>query len=170
MSPEPDEVHDADTALAGNEPASEPANEPANERDDWFYRVVHVESVLFDLADSAPQVHLMEAEAPYRSLSIPVALPEAIAMHAALYNHAGRRPGTHELFASVLARIQCDVIAAKITRYEGGVYFGELDLMTPRGREIVDCRTSDALIMALRQAVVAPILCRDDILAAANGA
>ena len=133
------------------------------------FRVVHVESVLFDLGDPSPMVHLMEAESPYRNVSIPLALADATALHAALFNREGRRPGTHELFATVLARLQSDVIAAKIVRHEGGVFYAELDLMTPRGREVVDCRTSDALILALRQAVAAPILCLESILQPFNG-
>jgi bifunctional DNase/RNase len=56
------------------------------------------------------------------------------------------------------------VIAARIVRYEGGVFYSELDLMTPRGREVLDCRTSDALTMALRQLAPAPILCSDEVL------
>ncbi len=148
---------------AGEDAEATPYVKPAERLVETF-RVVHVESVLFDLADASPVVHLMEAEAPYRSVSIPIALGDATALHAALFNRAGRRPSTHELFSSVLGQLQTDVIAAKIVRREGGVYYGELDLMTPRGREVFDCRTSDALILALRQAVVAPILCLESIL------
>ena len=148
---------------AGADAGATPYEKPADRLVETF-RVVHVESVLFDLADASPVVHLMEAEAPYRSVSIPIALADATALHAALFNRAGRRPSTHELFSSVLGQLQTDVIAAKIVRYEAGVYYGELDLMSPRGREVVDCRTSDALILALRQAVVAPILCLESIL------
>jgi len=38
--------------------------------------------------------------------------------------------------------------------------------MTPRGREIFDCRTSDALILATRQGVRAPVLCAESVLQA----
>jgi bifunctional DNase/RNase len=38
--------------------------------------------------------------------------------------------------------------------------------MTPKGQEIFDCRASDALSMALRQSVPAPILCSEDVLEA----
>lgn len=147
----------------GGEDAPTPFVKPAERLVETF-RVVHVESVLFDLADASPMVHLMEAEAPYRHVSIPMALADATALHAALFNRAGRRPGTHELFSSVLSRLQTDVIAAKIVAHEAGIFYAELDLMTPRGREVLDCRTSDALILALRQPVVAPILCLESIL------
>jgi bifunctional DNase/RNase len=65
---------------------------------------------------------------------------------------------------TMLTRLQGEVIAARIVCYEGGVFCAELDLMTPRGREVFDCRTSDALSMALRQSVPAPILCSEAVL------
>ena len=148
----------------------ESSNEPAEEvLDDVAtfptYRVMSVESVTFDLADSAPLVHLMEAEAPFRYLAIPVALNDAVAMHQAVSAIEGRRPGTHELIADILRRVQVDVIAARIVRLEGGIFYAQLDLMTPRGNELFDCRTSDAITLALRQNVPAPVLCAEEVLA-----
>ncbi len=132
------------------------------------FRVVIAESVTFDLGDTAPHVHLMEAEPPFRNLSVPIALPEAVALHQAFERVAGRRPGTHELASEILSRLQADVIAARVTRLEAGVFYAELDVMTPRGREVLDARTSDAIILALRQRVPAPILCAEEILEALN--
>ncbi len=132
------------------------------------YRVLQVSSVVFDLDDPSPTLHLHEAEEPYRALSIPVALADAQALQAALANRTGRRPSTHELFAQVLAASRVDVVAARIESAEGGLFRASLDLMTPAGRVVVDARTSDAVTLALRQAVVAPILCREDVLAALN--
>ncbi len=130
------------------------------------FRVMSVESVVFDLGDPSPHVHLMEQEPPYRSLSIPVALPDAQAIHAALENVKGRRPTTHELLCEIVARLRCDVVAARIVRLDQGVYYAQLDLMAPAGVMHVDCRTSDALVVALRQPVVAPILCAEEVLVA----
>jgi bifunctional DNase/RNase len=134
--------------------------------DEVVFKVLHLESVLYDLGDAAPTVHLVEAESPFRYLVVPLALGDAVALHHAHLAIAGRRPGTHELMTAVLARLKSEVIAARIVRYEGGVFFAELDLMTPRGREVFDCRTSDALTLALRQAVPAPILCAEAVLEA----
>jgi len=131
---------------------------------DVTYRVMHLESVLYDLTDASPMIHLLEAESPFRYLVIPVALSDAIALQNAHGVIEGRRPSTHELMTTILTRLQGEVIAARIVRYEGGVFYAELDLMTTRGREVFDCRTSDALSMALRQSVPAPILCSDDVL------
>jgi uncharacterized protein len=134
--------------------------------DSLKFNVMSIESVLFDLSDSSPLVHLIEEETPYRYLAIPIALAEAVALHNALDKIDGRRPGTHEVMAEVLRRLNADIVAARITRYDAGVFYGELDLMTPKGREVFDCRTSDALILATRQGVRAPVLCAESVLQA----
>jgi bifunctional DNase/RNase len=132
--------------------------------EDVPFRVMHLESVLYDLTDPSPMVHLLEAEAPFRYLVIPVALADAIAIQHAHSAIEGRRPTTHELMNAVLTRLGTEVIAARIVRYENGVFFAELDLMSPKGRQVFDCRTSDALSMALRQNSPAPILCSEEVL------
>jgi bifunctional DNase/RNase len=131
-----------------------------------LFHVMSIESVLYDLSDSSPLVHLIEESTPYRYITIPIALTEAVALHHALDKIDGRRPGTHELAAEILRRLNADIVAARITRYEGGVFYAELDLMTPRGLEVFDCRTSDALILATRQGVRAPVMCSESVLEA----
>ncbi len=133
--------------------------------DSTVFRVMNVESVVFELGDASPQVHLMENEAPYRHLSVPIALAEAQALWGALNRVTGRRPGTHELMTAMLRRMQADIIAVRVLKVENGVFYATLDLMTPSGREEFDCRTSDGFILALRQTVVAPILCAEEVLA-----
>ena len=139
---------------------------PEVDPDTLKFNVMSVESVLFDLSDSSPLVHLIEDETPYRYLAIPIALAEAVALHNALDKIDGRRPGTHEVMAEVLRRLNADIVAARITRYDSGVFYAELDLMTPRVHEVFDCRTSDALILATRQGVRAPVLCAESVLQA----
>ncbi len=132
--------------------------------EDVPFRVMHVESVLYDLTDPSPFVHLLEAETPFRYLVIPVALADAIAIQHAHSAIGGRRPSTHELMKSILTGLGTEVIAARIVRYDEGVFYAELDLMTPKGRRVFDCRTSDAIAMALRQNSPAPILCSEEVL------
>lgn len=155
-------------AVAEVEPTTPraPDVEPVQEvdPDTVKFNVMSIESVLYDLSDSSPLVHLIEEETPYRYLAIPIALAEAVALHNALDKIDGRRPGTHEVMAEVLRRLNADIVAARIMRYDGGVFYAELELMTPRGREVFDCRTSDALILATRQGVRAPVLCAESVL------
>ena len=164
MSDEPTPASDEPTErLASETPGAEPVE--VVDPDTLKFNVMSIESVLFDLSDSSPLVHLIEEETPYRYLAIPIALVEAVALHNALDKIDGRRPGTHQVMAEVLRRLNADV-AARIIRYDAGVFYAELDLMTSRGHEIFDCRTSDALILATRQGVRAPVLCAESVLQA----
>lgn len=146
------------------EPVEESPTEEAIESNDIVYRVMTVGSVRFDLGNSSPQIHLMEEDSPYRNVSITVALAEAQSLHNALIGAVGLRPSTHELTTSIIAHLQADIIAVRILRHENGVFYSQLDLMTARGREQLDCRTSDGIILAIRQPVAAPILCAEEVL------
>lgn len=159
------EVDTVDVATTAEDGATETVDVP-RAPEDVVYRVMHLESVLYDLTDPSPLVHLLEAETPFRFLVVPMALPDAIALQHAQSDVEGRRPSTHELMTTILTRLQAEVVSARIVRYEGGVFYAELDLMTPRGREVIDCRTSDALTLALRQSAQAPILCAEEVLQA----
>jgi len=161
-----EQVHESDGEAdhEGDGKSDVAPSEAVEVTNESVFRVMTVESVTFDLGDTSPHVHLMESEAPYRHLSVPIALPEAQALYAALTYMTGRRPSTHELASAIIRQFQADIIAVRVTRYEAGVFYAELDVMTPRGREVFDARPSDAIILALRQAVSAPILCDEEVL------
>jgi len=128
------------------------------------FRVIQVQSVDYDFASASAVVNLREAEAPGRWLRLPVALADATALFQAREGLVGRRPTTSELMATVLAELQADIIAARIVARVEGVYLGELDVMSVRGRRVFDCRPSDAMVLALRQRVKAPLLCAEELL------
>jgi bifunctional DNase/RNase len=128
------------------------------------FRVTDVEGVELDLPAQFPAVTLLETESPERVLVFPVGLAEGTAIAAALRRIDSPRPMTHELFARVLQRARIDVIALRLIGRENGVYLAELDLMTPSGRERVDCRPSDGLVLALRMPVPAPVLVDERLL------
>ncbi len=128
------------------------------------FRVMDVDDVSLDLPSQYPAVTLAESEPPGRELVFPVGLPEGTAMSLALRRMEGRRPMTHELFAQVLRRARIDVIAVRLVGREDGNLLAELDLMTPTGRERVDCRPSDGMVLALRMPVPAPILVDERLL------
>jgi len=128
------------------------------------FRVMDVEDVSLDMPSQFPAVTLVESEPPMRTLVFPVGLPEGTAIAQALRRMEGRRPMTHELFAQVLQRARIDVIALRLVGREEGTLLAELDLMTPGGRERVDCRPSDGIVLALRMPVPAPILVDERLL------
>jgi bifunctional DNase/RNase len=164
VSEDVDEMSERTSEILPSEEALSEVEAPVAGEAYATFRVMNVESVLYDLNDASPLVHLMEAESPFRYLAIPLAVPDAIALQHAHSAIEGRRPSTSELMTAMLARLQAEVIAARIVRYDAGIFYAELDLMTPRGREVFDCRTSDALVLALRQRVPAPILCAEEVL------
>jgi bifunctional DNase/RNase len=128
------------------------------------FRVMHVEDVTLDLPAQFPSVTLVESEPPMRALVFPVGLPEGTALAQALRRIPGRRPMTHELFMQVLQRARIDVVSVRLTGREEGNLLAELDLMMPTGRELIDCRPSDGLVLALRMPVPAPVLVDERLL------
>jgi bifunctional DNase/RNase len=143
---------------ADPEPTAPPATPSST------FRVMDVEDVSLDLPQQYPAVTLVETEPPMRALVFPVGLTEGTAMAQALRRMDSRRPMTHELFMTVLRRARIDVIAVRLVGREEGNYLAELDLMTPAGRERIDCRPSDGIVLALRMPVPAPILVDERLL------
>jgi bifunctional DNase/RNase len=166
---QPDAAADATAADASEPatpdqpPAAAPVGGPTGTTGPSF-RVMHVEDVSLDLPAQYPAVTLVESEPPMRALVFPVGLPEGTALAQALRRIPGRRPMTHELFMEVLQRVHVDVVSVRLTGRDEGNLVAELDLMTPGGREIVDCRPSDGLVLALRMPVPAPILVDERLL------
>ncbi len=128
------------------------------------FRVMDVDDVSLDLPTQYPAVTLVEAEPPMRTLVFPVGLPEGTALAQALRRIQGRRPMTHELFMQVMQRAHIDVVAVRLVGREEGNLLAELDLMTPAGRERIDCRPSDGLVLALRMPVPAPVMADERLL------
>ncbi len=154
----------AATAPADGGPSS--ASEPDDDVEvaTPAFRVMDVEDVSLDLPSPYPAVTLVESEPPMRALVFPVGLPEGTAMAQALRRMDSRRPMTHELFMQVLQRARIDVIALRLVGRDEGNLLAELDLMTPSGRERIDCRPSDGIVLALRMPVPAPILVDERLL------
>jgi bifunctional DNase/RNase len=130
--------------------------------------MMEVHSVDMHLPSQYPVVTLREIELPKRDLSFPVGMAEGAALAHVLQRIETPRPLTHELFADVLRRFAIDVVAIRMTGRVGGTYLAELDLMSARGREVVTCRPSDGIVLALRQKFPAPLLV-DERLFAGSG-
>lgn len=122
------------------------------------FRVMEVVSVGLELPEQHPLVTLREAEAPGRALSFRVGLPEGTALAHALARTRAPRPLTHDLFAAALRHLAADVAAVRLVGRRGSVYLAEMDLMAPGGRQVLECRPSDGITLALRQPVPAPVL------------
>lgn len=122
------------------------------------FRIVAVASVHVPLPDQFPVVTLEDIEVPGRSLTFRIGLAEGAALSHALSGTAAPRPSTHELFTTALQRYDVDVLAVRLVGRVGTTYLAELELLGGRGREVLSCRPSDALCLALRRRVPAPVL------------
>jgi uncharacterized protein len=132
------------------------------------YRVMNLVEVVLDLPNQYPAVTLTESEPPMRTLVFPLGLAEGTALALAERRMRSPRPLTHELFMDVLQRARIDVIALRLTGRDHGNYLAELDLMTPSGRERLECRPSDGMVLAMRMPVPSPILCDERLLESAG--
>jgi uncharacterized protein len=121
-------------------------------------RIVELAAIEVELPAPFAVVVLAEAEPPRRRLSIPVGLPEGSALAQAWRRVDTPRPLTHELFSYVLTKLGGTIEVVRLLGRLGGVVFAEFELSGPRGREVVPCRPSDGITLALRQGVVPPIL------------
>ncbi|MGO9456469.1 MAG: bifunctional nuclease family protein [Acidimicrobiales bacterium] len=128
------------------------------------FRVMEVVGVTVELPDQYPVVTLQESESPLRELTFRVGMAEGVALSQALRRLKSPRPLTHELLTTVLGRLGADVVAVRLTGRQGTVYLAELDLMSARGREVMSCRPSDGLTIAVRQPVPAPVLADERLL------
>ncbi len=135
----------------GGQPAVRPGGGPV-------LRTALVSSVTLDLPAQHPTVVLREVESPWRQLQFHVGLPDGTALAYAVRRIDTPRPLTHELLGDILAGFDIDVVAVRLVGRQQGTYFAELDLQGRTGRRVLSCRPSDALVVALRQAVPAPIL------------
>jgi bifunctional DNase/RNase len=143
--------------VQGAEPGG-PGGEGPGEDEPARFVVVELVSVDLVLPAQYPVVTLQEAEVPHRQLRFAVGLADGTSLAQALARVATPRPLTHELFAAALGRLHVDVIAVRLVGRRGATYLAELDLMSTTGREILSCRPTDGLGLALRMPVVAPVL------------
>lgn len=122
------------------------------------FRLVTVVSVTVALPDQFPTVVIEDLEEHHRQLSFRIGMAEGAAIASALEQRIMPRPLTHDLFAETLERFSIDVLAVRVTGRVGTTYLAELDLTGPHGREVLSCRPSDGICLALRRQVSAPIL------------
>ncbi len=89
------------------------------------------------------------------SLLIYIGLLEAVSINTALNNEISPRPMTHDLFCEFLNRYHVTLRSLYIDTLLDGVYYANLVLSRDGQEEIMDCRPSDGIAIAIR--------CKSDI-------
>jgi bifunctional DNase/RNase len=157
----PTEAAPIETALADGGAADDGADDATTDGVRTPRPVFSV-AMVFDLAVDLPAPHatvtLREVDGRHRLLVIPIGMAEATALAHAWRGVPTPRPLTHELFADVLTRLGATIDAVRLTGRMGGIVLAEIEISSPRGREVVPCRPTDAVTLAVRQGVPAPIL------------
>ncbi len=156
------DAESSETSRSAPAETAEPPEVPAAPAP--VFRVMDVLAVELDLPDQYPMLRLQETESPLRELALRIGLPEGVALAHALRRIGTPRPLTHELFTSVLQRLGVDVVAVRLVGRQGSTYLAEVDLMASRGREVLACRPTDGIALALRQVVPAPVLADERLL------
>jgi uncharacterized protein len=125
--------------------------------------------VVVALPSTHPIVVLEELDAPRRQLRIPVGLPEGSAIAYAQRQVRTPRPLTHELFATVLERLDQTIEVLRITGLDASTYLAELVLSGPTGMRVLSCRPSDGIALVLRQRPIPPITAARSVLEKMGG-
>ncbi len=94
-------------------------------------------------------VVVLDEEGGNRRLPIWVGEHEAIALAFALEGVPLPRPMTHQLTGELLQTTGSRIMGVNITELTEGTYYATITLDTPSGRQHVDARPSDAMILAL---------------------
>ncbi len=142
---------------------AEDVEEPADQTPAPYVLMRYVD-VLMVLPSQNPVLILEEAALPGRELRIPIGLAEGVAISYAARKLETPKPLTHALMIDLLESFALTIDAVRITKVEGASYRAELVCSGPPGRCTLACRPSDAVALALRQRLVAPILAVPEVL------
>ncbi len=155
---------DADVPVAGIGKEGAPEAEITTAEFGAFVPV-EVVDVVVRLPNPNPVLVLQTADAPARTVAIPIGSAEGISIANALHGVTTPKPLTHELFTEALTALGASVAVARITAVEGGAFYAEIVVSGgANGQQTIVCRPSDAVAMALRQRPPAPIVTSSAVL------
>ena len=98
----------------------------------------------------SPYVEVRTLDGSDRLLPIFVGMPEAAAIKRALEERLLPRPLTHELLASLIPTFGARLDQVVITEFVDKIFHAEMHFSLGERREIVPCRPSDAMAIAVR--------------------
>lgn len=108
-----------------------------------------VEDLRVDPRSRANILVLKEKRSP-RYLSIAIGDSEARAIMRELAHETPRRPMTHDLLQTVVARLGARVVWVVVTDFADDIYYAQIVMERGGWRLAVDSRPSDAIALALR--------------------
>jgi uncharacterized protein len=110
----------------------------------------------------SPYVELRPIGDADRLLPIFIGMPEAAAIKRALEERLLPRPLTHELLASIIATFGARLDQVIITEFADQIFLAEMHFSLGERREIVPCRPSDGIAVAIR--LGSPVFANDAVM------
>lgn len=92
---------------------------------------------------------LGQVDGPYR-IPVVIGAPEAQSIALVLEGIMPPRPMTHDLFESFTHAFGIKLLQVYIYKFEDGIFYSELTFSDGDRQIVLDCRTSDAIAIALR--------------------
>ena len=121
---------------------------------------VDVVAVRLDERTGQPVV-LLQGRRDKRPLAMTIGLAEATSIAVPLQGVAPPRPLTHDLFLTLLGRLNVAVKRVVITDLRDDIYYATVHLASAAGEMTLDARPSDAIALALRAKV--PVFVEDRV-------
>lgn len=113
---------------------------------------VDLVGVRVELPSNNPIVLLRERGGE-RFLPIWIGPSEAQSIAFALQGIVTQRPMTHDLMKMMLDSLNARVDRVEVTDMQEGTFFADLHLVTESGTNVISCRPSDAVALAVRMGV-----------------
>ena len=127
---------------------------------------VEVVAVALDPRTQTPAV-LLEGKRDKRHLAMVIGPAEATGIAVPLQGLTPPRPLTHDLFLTLLGRLNVQITRVVITDLRDDVYYATLQLAAGGTTLTLDARPSDAIALAIRAKV--PVLVEDRVFDKAGG-
>lgn len=94
------------------------------------------------------QAVLLKEKLGNRAIPIVIGIVEALALDREIKSKKSIRPMTHDLLIAFLNVLQCRITKVVINDLKEGTFFAELYIEQNGRSYILDCRPSDALVLA----------------------
>jgi bifunctional DNase/RNase len=124
-----------------------------------------VAGLVLDPSTNSPIV-ILKDDSGDTALPIWLGLPEASAIASHLKKITPARPMTHDLMITTIQTLGVKVVRVVITGLKENTFLASLELALGDKMQIVDCRPSDGIALAIRTS--APIFVAKDVLAQAQ--
>ena len=139
-------------------------SDPAPTEGGKLYEVI-VKQVVMDhisRGNATPVIVLANKGNDREVLPIWVGMSEGVSIDMALRNHVPVRPGTHDLFASVLGQFHAKLVRVVVIDLRRDTYIATMTMESHGETKEIDARPSDAIALALR--FVAPIFVSEEVI------